>query len=175
MDKRIFIINGPGGVGKDTFVRLVAEHCPYPVSNFSSVDKVKEIARMAGWNGGKSEKDRKFLSDMKLLTTAYNDMPMNSMRKEVERFMASAEYALFLHVREPGEILRCVNEFGAKTVVVDRPSVKHITSNMADRNVFEYTYDVVIKNYAGLSEFSDIAKKFIDDVMSGKMECYYGN
>lgn len=175
MSKKIFIINGTGGVGKDTFVRLVSEHCPYPVSNFSSVDKVKEIARTIGWKGGKSEKDRKFLSDLKLLTSNYCDMPMNSLREEVERFKASDEYALFLHVREPGEIERCVNEFGAMTVLVDRPSVEHITSNMADRNVFEYVYTVVVKNYAGLDEFSDIAKKFIDDVMSGKMECYYGN
>ena len=63
MKKQVFIINGSGGVGKDTFVELVSENFLLPVMNFSSVDKVKEVARIIGWTGGKSEKDRKFLSD----------------------------------------------------------------------------------------------------------------
>ena len=34
--------------------------------NISSVDKVKEAAKvLAGWNGEKDEKSRKFLSDLK--------------------------------------------------------------------------------------------------------------
>ena len=40
--KKIFIINGSGGVGKDTFVELVSQF--FPVVNVSSVHKVKEIA-----------------------------------------------------------------------------------------------------------------------------------
>ena len=31
----------------------------------SSVDKVKEIARIAGWNGEKDDKGRKLLADLK--------------------------------------------------------------------------------------------------------------
>ena len=69
MNKQVFIINGSGGVGKDTFVELVSKVFNLSVMNFSSVDKVKEIARIIGWTGGKTEKDRKFLSDLKLLCT----------------------------------------------------------------------------------------------------------
>ena len=43
MNKQVFIINGSGGCGKDTFVSLVSD-IVY-TTNFSSVDKVKEIAR----------------------------------------------------------------------------------------------------------------------------------
>ena len=63
MDKRIFIINGSGGVGKDTFVELVSTELNdmlkkfHTVINFSSVDRVKEIAREIGWEGEKLEKD----------------------------------------------------------------------------------------------------------------------
>lgn len=51
---------------------------------------------------------------------------------------------LFLHIREPEEIERAKNEFGAKTVLVKRDSIKHITSNMADGRVFNYEYDTAI-------------------------------
>ena len=66
MDKHIFIINGSGGVGKDTFVGLVSTQLNdmlkkfHTVINFSSVDKVKEIAKEIGWDGKKTEKNRKF-------------------------------------------------------------------------------------------------------------------
>ena len=59
MNKQIFIINGSGGVGKDTFVELVSVELNdilkkfHTVINFSSVDKVKEIARKIGCSGKK--------------------------------------------------------------------------------------------------------------------------
>lgn len=53
--KQVFIINGSGGVGKDTFVKMVSEATDNSVLNFSSVDKVKDIARIIGWTGGKTE------------------------------------------------------------------------------------------------------------------------
>ena len=62
--KEIVVINGSVGVGKDTFVQFCAEYAP--IMNISSVDKVKEAAKvLAGWNGEKDEKSRKFLSDLK--------------------------------------------------------------------------------------------------------------
>lgn len=65
MDKHIFIINGSGGVGKDTFVQLVSAELNnnlkkfHTVVNFSSVDKVKEIAKEIGWDGKKVGKRQK--------------------------------------------------------------------------------------------------------------------
>ena len=52
MNKYIFVINGSGGVGKDTFVNMVAKYAQ--TINFSSVDKVKEVAKLLGWKGGKT-------------------------------------------------------------------------------------------------------------------------
>lgn len=162
MKKQIFIINGSGGVGKDAFVSLVSKYIP--TWNYSSVDKVKEIAREIGWDGGKTEKDRKFLSDLKLLCTEYNDMPLCSMAKKVYEFQNPSEEAqfLFLHIREPEEIERAKNLFNAKTILIRRDSIKHITSNMADANVFNYHYDYVFNNDGTLEDFEHIAKKFVD-------------
>ena len=78
-EKVKIIINGCGGVGKDTFVdycRIFAN-----ITNISSVDKIKEAAKILGWNGGKAEEDRKFLSDLKLLSTGYNNFHMNILSK----------------------------------------------------------------------------------------------
>ena len=65
--KEIIIINGSGGVGKDTFIAMCDKYTY--TKNYSSVDEIKCVARQLGWNGGKTEKDRKFLSDLKLLTS----------------------------------------------------------------------------------------------------------
>lgn len=172
MDKHIFIINGSGGVGKDTFVELVYTELNdilkkfHTVINFSSIDKVKEIAREIGWDGKKSEKDRKFLSDLKILTSDYCDMPFQSMRSKVAEFMNDEESIfLFLHIREPEEIARAVNEFGAKTILVVRDAVKHIVSNMADKNVFNYNYDFVIDNNGTKEELNCKAKIFVEEVI----------
>lgn len=172
MDKHIFIINGSGGVGKDTFVELVSIEVNdilkkfHTVINFSSVDKVKEIAKEIGWDGKKTEKDRKFLSDLKVLTSNYCDMPFESIKTKVNEFLKDEESRfLFLHIREPEEIARAVKEFGAQTVLVIRNSVKHITSNMADENVFNYKYDFVIDNNGTKEELNNKAKEFIQEVI----------
>lgn len=172
MDKHIFIINGNGGVGKDTFVEFVSTELNdvlkkfHTVINFSSVDKVKEIARKIGWDGKKSEKDRKFLSDLKILTSEYCDMPFKSMKNKVDEFMIDEESKLlFLHIREPEEITRAVEEFGVNTILVIRNTVKHITSNMADENVFNYNYDFVIENNGTKEELNNKAKEFVQEVI----------
>lgn len=171
MKKQVYVINGSGGVGKDTFVMCVSEYLNNlfkrfnTVINFSSVDKVKQIAKEIGWDGGKTEKDRKFLSDLKILTSNYCDMPFKSMSNKVEYFLNDecTAYMLFLHIREPDEIERAKKEFNAKTILIIRDAVKHITSNMADKNVFNYKYDIVINNDGNLEDFENKAKKFIEE------------
>lgn len=169
MSKQIFVINGSGGVGKDTFVELVTVELNdklkrfHTVVNFSSVDKVKEIAREIGWDGKKSEKDRKFLSDLKSLTSDYCDMPFQSMNNKIKEFIGSDEgQVLFLHIREPEEIKRVVNEFKAKTILIVRDSITQITSNVSDKNVFEYHYDFVIENNGTIEDLRNKVRQFIN-------------
>lgn len=173
MDKHIFIINGSGGVGKDTFVELVSLELNdrlkrfHTVINFSSVDKVKEIAKEIGWNGRKSEKDRKFLSDLKVLSSNYCDMPFQSIKNKVSEFIKNDENKfLFLHIREPEEIKRAVKEFDAKTILIVRNNVKHITSNMSDNNVFNYNYDYIIQNNGTIADLKRKAQELIEEIIS---------
>lgn len=168
MDKKIFIINGVATVGKDTFVTLFAEcYGADKVWNYSSVDKVKRIAKAIGWTGEKTERDRKFLSDLKLLTTDYNDMPFNDIMNKIQEFKNSNAEVLFLHIREPEEISKVIHRIHASTILVKRDSVNQITSNMADANVYNYIYDITIHNNGTIEDLKNIVQKFIKDVKLG--------
>ena len=159
MNKKVYVINGSGGVGKDTFAMFVSEYAKTQV--VSSVDPIKNLMRMMGWNGEKTEKDRKFMSDLKDLCTNYNDYPMEYLIKEYESFMEDDELeVLFMHIREPHEIEKAVKSFGAKTILVTNKNVEHIVSNHADANVNRYSYDYKICNDEGLEHLKAKAKAF---------------
>lgn len=161
--KRIFIINGSGGCGKDIFVSLVAKHLkPDTLVNFSSVDKVKEIAKSAGWLGGKSDKDRKFLSDLKKLCESYNDLPFQSMKAKVAEFNRSSATFLFLHIRESENIEVAKKAFNAWTILITNSNVVHITSNESDKRVYDYEYDFTIDNSGDLKTLDACAFEFVD-------------
>lgn len=158
-NKRIIVINGTGGCGKDTFVSFVSKYSK--VYNFSSIDKVKEIATLIGWDGQKTEKDRKFLSDLKKLTTEYNDMAFNSIKDAINNFKNNDNEIMFIHIREPEEIKRVVDTFGAKTLLIKRKNYEIITSNISDASVENYDYDYIIYNDT-LDKLEEDAKKFIN-------------
>lgn len=172
MDKQIFIINGSGGVGKDTFITMVQKVLEdidygYCVYNYSSVTRVKLIMEDCGWDGvSKTEKDRKFMSDLKLLLTEYNDLPFKDLEFVANEFANSPyenDTMLFFHIREPEEIARAAKVFNAKTILIKRDSIKHITSNMADENVYNYDYDIIIDNNGTLEDLKNKAEQFVID------------
>lgn len=150
--------------GKDTFAKYLNEIVP--TLKYSSIDKVKEIAKLCGWNDGKSEKDRKFLSDLKLLTSNYSDMAFNSVKKEVNNFLSdNLHKVLLIDIREPDEIERAKNEFNAKTILIENNNIDIINSNMADSNVFDYAYDYIIENNETLDEFKENVMCFAKEVI----------
>ncbi len=157
--KNIVVINGTGGCGKDIFIKLISKY--KKVYNFSSIDKVKEIARIIGWDGTKDEKSRKFLSDLKNLTKEYNDMPYNCTKEAIEEFKNSDCEIMFIHIREPEEIKRIVDTFGAKTLFIKRENLNEITSNSSDGRVSKYKYDYSILNTT-LEEYEKKACEFIN-------------
>lgn len=158
MDKKIVIINGTGGSGKDTFVEFCSKYTN--VMNFSSIDKVKEVARIIGWNGGKTDKDRKFLSDLKRLTTEYNDMAFNSIKAAVIEFKENDDNLMFIHIREPEEITRAKDSFDARTLLIKRQNLENITTNYSDASVDNYDYDYTIFNTT-LEKLDEEAKVFV--------------
>ena len=159
MNNQIYITNGMARCGKDTFAQILNEIVP--TLKYSSIDKVKSIAKQCGWNGGKSEKDRKFLSDLKQLTTEYSDMSFEDIRYNIDKFKHEDIYEVMLiDIREPKEIEKAKKTFNAKTILIENNRVKNINSNNSDANVFDYTYDFVIQNNGTLDEFRNNIYKF---------------
>ena len=58
-----------------------------------------------------------------------------------------------------------MNETQAFTVFIENENVPNITSNNADANVENYTYDFTITNNGTLEEFEDNVKIFIELLM----------
>ena len=152
-DKTVIVINGRGGAGKDTLCDFAAER--YRVRNYSSVDPIKELARQAGWNGEKDDRSRRFLSDLKRLTTDYNDLPTRYLAGRCRDFLASDDEILFVHIREPEQIAHLIDTVGGDvrvlTLLVRRGEARSY-GNVSDDEVENYDYDLVYENDKPLDE-----------------------
>lgn len=201
--KKVIIINGSGGVGKDAFAKRVIEEtiklakCVVPVenenycvnpeifyridnittNNISTIDCVKNIAKMFNWNGEKSEKDRKMLSDLKDLMTVYNDYPFKRVTAQITNWLRYDKTRpndmydhsfLFVHCREPKEIERIKNQFpnGTFTLLVQNPKVAKVTDNHADREVENYNYDFTVVNDSDLRALRKVAIDFYKKIFN---------
>lgn len=173
--KLVIIINGKGGCGKDAICDILARH--YPVTNVSTITKVKQAARlMFGWKGEKSLKDRKFLSDLKDLWIDYNDGPfkyaINEFHKFAEKPVTAYNEILIMHVREPSEIKKIkdrINYIGTipcVTLLVKSPRTESVEyGNKSDDLVNKYPYEFIYNNAAPLNkvdeDFMGFFHKFI--------------
>lgn len=169
MNRKIFITNGMARCGKDTFALFVSEIIP--TWKCSSIDIIKNIAIQCGWKGGKTEKDRKFLSDLKMLTSEYSDLSFNYVVEKVSMFRSTDYFQVMLiDIREPEEIEKAKIVLGAKTILIKNDNIKQIDSNMADANVYNYEYDYVIENNGTLEEFKETVKQFVEENILNKKE-----
>lgn len=154
MNKLTIVINGAGGVGKDTLCDLAAKH--FKVKNISTITPIKEIARLCGWDGSKDNKSRRFLSDFKKLCAEFNDFPTMWAKREYEQFLDSDEEILFVHIREAEEIKKFVaaTNGDAKTLLV-RGGKRMSTAkygNVSDDEVENYSYDLYFDNDSTLED-----------------------
>ena len=162
--KKIYILNGVGTSGKGEFASRFANYVP--TIKYSIIDMIKEVAESLGWKGDKTEKDRKFLSDLMDLATEYNDSPYKDVESLVEAFKNELpEEVLIIDMRDPKDIARAVKTFGAETILVRNPNVPKIKSNHADRDVENYKYDYIIENDGTLEQLDRVAKIFACDVI----------
>lgn len=170
--KKIIIINGKGGVGKDTLCDFAAYH--FPVMNISSITPIKELARECGWKGTKTEKDRKFLSDLKTLVVDFNDLPNLILLERTEFFLTSSKKEImFVHIRESSEIekykqsVKDTFDFDCETLLVKRSAIEQSLGNASDDNVEDYNYDYVYFNEKSLEKAEDDFIGFIKEAIMG--------
>lgn len=162
LNKLVFIVNGKPRAGKDTFAEILNRYMV--VYKYSAVTKVKEIAKQCGWTGAKEERDRKFLHDLKMLTSGYSDLSYNDVVNQIRLYQCGAIEAdvMLVDVREPEDIKRLTELKGVFTVFIQNDNVPAITSNAADANVENYDYDYTIQNNGTLEEYEDNIKLFME-------------
>ena len=170
---KIVVVNGMPMSGKSQFVEYCLRELGIYGEEVSTVDFVKELAKMSGWDGVKRPRDRKFLSDLKDLLTEWNDVPYKKIIEARDKLQDHLDYLgydankgiIFTHCREPEEIKKFVDRENAITVLLQRAAVENLEqSNHADANVFNYQYDYVIENNGSLEELYEKAVKFLEEI-----------
>ena len=167
MDKLVLVINGSGGVGKDTLCDLAERH--FRVFNTSTIIPIKEIAKQCGWDGAKDDRSRKFLSDLKALLVEYNNYPTVWAKQRYLEFMASEDEIMFLHIREPKEIAKFVDATDgvAKTLLIrggERMTKAHY-GNRSDDEVENYHYDYYFTNDKTIPEAEVEFCRMLSDIL----------
>ena len=169
MDKTVIVINGRGGVGKDTCVDAVARK--YVVLNCSSITPIKTVAEDLGWDYfDKSDRARKFLSDLKMLSSKFNNFPFTYLLNKYAWFMSTESIdVMYVHNRELEEIAKFkANVPECKTLLIKSNRVERDFGNVADDNVDNYDYDYVYHNDKPLDEVeTDFLKFFEEQILEG--------
>ncbi len=161
MNQQIIIVNGFPRSGKDSFCSFCKDFLNslgIKVDIVSSVDKVKEAALLLGWDGKKDEKGRKFLSDLKDLSTLVYNGPFNYI---TEHIFSTEAIVVFIFIREASEITKVVaSHKNVFTLKVSRPSGEEHYINTGDADVENYQYDFVIYNTKTLEHLQHLAQIF---------------
>jgi hypothetical protein len=164
---RILLINGVAGSGKDTFINVIRERADCVVFRTSIIDPIDELCKKIGCTQ-KSEKERKFMSDLKVLTDGYNDFAFSQTIVNILAaiFGNPRPQIICVIAREAKDIKRFKKFFEehgifCKTVIVrNKKAEACIPDNIADRGVLTQEYDVSILNYgseADLFEKTDLS------------------
>lgn len=173
---KVVVVNGSPGSGKTTFEKMCDDKCFFDnepgyyknthltVKLLSTVDRVKELALTMGWDGTKSPRNRKFLSDLKDLLTNWNDLPFRAVKHEIDHLCKEGgDWLVFVDCREPEEIQRFKDTYNATTLLIRRESAETAgTSNHADANVLNYEYDLIIENNSDIIDLENKVDSFIE-------------
>jgi|GEM_PF-280041 len=165
MKKIVIIINGNGGVGKDTLCDLAGQS--FKVKSISAITPIKNIALEHGWKGEKDARARKFLSDLKRTFIDYNDLPYNYLMGEYKRFLEEEEEILFVHIREGEEIDKFKKDVKIPciTLLIRRKAIQMNWGNESDDDVEKYRYNYCYNNDKSLSDAKTDFVGFLREVM----------
>ena len=166
MKKLVVIINGNGGVGKDTLCEFAKD--TFVIRNISAITPIKEIASAYGWKGEKDAKARKILADLKAAFIDYNDLPFLYIKEQYHFFLEDKkEEILFIHIREAEEIEKVKKYVKTPciTLLITREQKKsQCWGNPSDDNVACYAYDYQYSNDKKLVEARTDFTTFLKDV-----------
>lgn len=171
---KYIIINGFPRSGKTAFINFCLEELGIYGINISTIDWVKYIAQINGWNGEKTPRSRKFLSDLKDLLIEWDDIPYKKVVQKAEEFHNQLKLngegkkgIVFIDCRESTEITKFENRNNAISVLIKRKeTANEKQSNHADDLVLIHKYHYVIENDGTLEELREKAINFLKEVLN---------
>jgi len=172
----ILLANGYPQSGKDTFVDALHAlasangiHC----HKYSTVQTIKEMARILGWDGVKTPLVRAQLSELKDYCTKKFDLSFREIAQLIQDMdeIKTKPKLLSVMIREPDEIERLIYHYkGWKdlrvlTIEVKRNvSTKTIASNHADRDIGDIEYDYTIYNNGTIYDLTRTIVNFLEEL-----------
>lgn len=170
---KVVVVNGMPKSGKTTFQEICRDRLKrlgWNTAIKSSVEWVKEVATFCGWDGTKTDRNRKFLSDLKSLLSEWDDSVVKRLTEDVDSYHYTGDnWVVFIDIREPYEIERAKEVFNASSLLLRRPEVESSTySNSSDMGVFEFGYDYTVWNSGDISNLTLEADEFIDVLLLSK-------
>ena len=146
------------------------------VSELSTVDFVKEVARICGWKGKKDKKDREFLHDLKEAMEKWDNIPNKKVLEDAENIIKNylgLNHLFFVNIREPQSIesfSQLVMEQGYETPIKILME-SNMSSNEVDSIVQEIKsikYDKIYKNNGTLKDLANTAGDLIEEIIHAK-------
>ncbi|MDR1668459.1 MAG: hypothetical protein LBR76_00685 [Oscillospiraceae bacterium] len=164
MKKLAIIVNGKPESGKDFLCD--AAIAKFRARKISSIDPILPIAKLGGWDGVKTQKSRKLLSDLKHAFTEFNDLSHQYVLEKYRDFLQSEDSILFVHIRERDQIEafkqaaeHCV------TILIRRPDTERTVGNASDDGINRIAYDYIYDNTHGLTDAAADFNTFILDIL----------
>lgn len=164
---KLYIVNGFPRAGKDTLMDQFIE-CYISDGNVakkhSTVDTVKNIAKILGWDGEKTPEARCMLSEFKDWWTKHFDGPLNEIKDIVARNKVDV---LFTAMREPEEIEKTVkwandNDVWIYTILVRGWKEEIVHTSHSDMKVLDYKYNLYMNNNGTVDAFKETCKEVYD-------------
>ena len=180
MDK-IIVINGKGGIGKDTLIEALKNSDPHyiHVSNISSITPIVQAVDSTGIvKNGKTNAYRKLLSDMKTAIDeyyfaeegiAYTTDYLNKKIIQWERlceFGKASHHVLFVHIREP-EMIKdfLTSNPDAKTLLISSDRAQEYYGNPSDEGVNSFPYNYIFEANGTKEEEAQKFCSFIENIL----------
>lgn len=181
MDK-IIVINGKGGIGKDTLIEALAGANPHyiHVTNVSSITPIVEACAKSGVviGEGKDNVYRKLLSDMKAAIDAYHTEATGmafttkylnhkvDQWKQLCLFGKATHHVIFVHIREPEMIQDFLTSNpDAKTLLISSDRAQEYYGNPSDEGVNSWGYNYIFEANSTKEEEAQKFCSFIENVL----------
>lgn len=176
----VVVINGWARAGKDTLCEFAIQHLRdkgWRGFSISSIEPIRKMLRDAGVPVDlKRPAERDIMAEVKSALERYDWFATAMCARAVQDWfdaVPGAPSVCFAHMREAAAIRRFQTLFGpgvrTKTLFVDSPRAERITSNSADADVENLTYDLTVLNDGSLESLR-VKSRVLADLLMEEMK-----